>query len=262
VIRFALEERVLGFKHWDDEPARDAMCLQGEHPADPALDLAPNSYRGVFGSDHGRTCTATANGSQPEEASGIARLLWGQGCGTIAPQGWKDTRIALCVLPRVDPLGFAHVHLPADALDENIPSDGWVFALVASGYPALSASHGTELIRRAPSAYWVLRSHGGPNSWVYTLGRADTIGVSRAFSSESLSATWKRRVFLFGLWLDAKVRSPTSRGTLAANGTEKLLSGGGHYDSPFCAAGWRASHVEVRTETRLLELNSASVGPS
>jgi hypothetical protein len=41
--------------------------------------LAINSYRGVLGSTHGRTCASHVKGGQLEPTSGIARLMWGMG---------------------------------------------------------------------------------------------------------------------------------------------------------------------------------------
>ena len=41
--------------------------------------IAINSYRGVFGSTHGRTCASYVKGGLLEPTSGIARLMWGVG---------------------------------------------------------------------------------------------------------------------------------------------------------------------------------------
>ena len=39
-----------------------------------------NSFKGVFGSTHGRSYTPYLKGGRQELTSGIGRLLWGQGC--------------------------------------------------------------------------------------------------------------------------------------------------------------------------------------
>src|SRR6185436_4216595 len=41
--------------------------------------IAINSYQGVFGSTHGRTCASYVKGGLLEPTSGIARLMWGFG---------------------------------------------------------------------------------------------------------------------------------------------------------------------------------------
>ena len=85
-----------GFTEWDSNCYFDEDILALAHLHDLAenvevremsaivmdkmlLTMALNSFRGVFGSTHGRTYTQFIKGSYLEATSGIARLLWGMG---------------------------------------------------------------------------------------------------------------------------------------------------------------------------------------
>ncbi|HMP42568.1 MAG TPA: hypothetical protein PKA05_19470, partial [Roseiflexaceae bacterium] len=85
-----------GFREWDSNCYFEHDVLALTHLADLAtsegvgelatvvLDklfftMALNSYRGAFGSTHGRTYTPYIKGARLELTSGISRLLWGMG---------------------------------------------------------------------------------------------------------------------------------------------------------------------------------------
>lgn len=85
-----------GFREWDSNTYFEHDVLALSHLVDLAesddvrelaavvLDkmlfgLAVNSYRGVFGSTHGRTYSPFIKGAYQEPTSGISRLLWGKG---------------------------------------------------------------------------------------------------------------------------------------------------------------------------------------
>lgn len=85
-----------GFQEWDSNCYFSEDVLALSHLADLAeneelaemaavvLDklfftMAVNSFKGVFGSTHGRTYSAQIKGGRLEATSGVARLLWGQG---------------------------------------------------------------------------------------------------------------------------------------------------------------------------------------
>ncbi|HXF61852.1 MAG TPA: hypothetical protein VNK95_09545 [Caldilineaceae bacterium] len=85
-----------GFREWDSNTYFEEDVLALAHLADLAenvevaemaavvLDkllftLAVNSYKGVFGSTHGRTYTPYIRGGRFEPTSGIGRLMWGMG---------------------------------------------------------------------------------------------------------------------------------------------------------------------------------------
>jgi hypothetical protein len=85
-----------GFREWDSNTYFEEDLLALSHLADLAetsqvyelasvvMDkmffiMAVNSYRGVFGSTHGRTYTPHIKGARLECTAGIGRLLWGMG---------------------------------------------------------------------------------------------------------------------------------------------------------------------------------------
>jgi hypothetical protein len=96
-----------GFQEWDSNCYFTEDVLALAHLADLAVDetvaemaavvldklaftMALNSFKGVFGSTHGRSYTSLILGGRAESTSGISRLLWGQGTfnssirGTVA----------------------------------------------------------------------------------------------------------------------------------------------------------------------------------
>jgi hypothetical protein len=96
-----------GFREWDSNCYFEHDVLALAHLADLADDeqvrelaavvldkllfsIALNSYRGAFGSTHGRTYTPMIKGARLEPTSGVARLAWGMGVfnqhvlGTVA----------------------------------------------------------------------------------------------------------------------------------------------------------------------------------
>jgi hypothetical protein len=85
-----------GFSEWDSNCYFEEDLLALAHLADlaesqPVYDLASvimdklfltmalNSYKGTFGSTHGRTYTPHIKGARQEATSGISRLMWGMG---------------------------------------------------------------------------------------------------------------------------------------------------------------------------------------
>jgi hypothetical protein len=85
-----------GFREWDSNTYFEEDVLALSHLADLAenddvrematvvldklfFSLAINSFKGVFGSTHGRTYTPYIKGAYLEPTSGIGRLLWGKG---------------------------------------------------------------------------------------------------------------------------------------------------------------------------------------
>ncbi len=90
------DRATLGFKEWDSNCYFEEDVLALSHLASLAenddvaqmasvvLDklfftMSVNSYRGVFGSTHGRTYTRLIKNAHNESTAGISRLLWGMG---------------------------------------------------------------------------------------------------------------------------------------------------------------------------------------
>lgn len=85
-----------GFREWDSNCYFEEDLLALSHLADLAesqvvydlatimmdkmfLTMAFNSYKGVFGSTHGRVYTEHIKGARGESTSGVSRLMWGMG---------------------------------------------------------------------------------------------------------------------------------------------------------------------------------------
>ena len=74
------EEDVLALSHLADLAENDELRELATVVLDKLLfNLAVNSYKGVFGSTHGRSYTPYLKGGHLEPTSGISRLLWGKG---------------------------------------------------------------------------------------------------------------------------------------------------------------------------------------
>lgn len=74
------EEDVLALTHLVDLAESDEVAELAAVVLDKMFfSLALNSYRGVFGSTHGRTYTPYIKGGYLEPTAGISRLLWGMG---------------------------------------------------------------------------------------------------------------------------------------------------------------------------------------
>jgi hypothetical protein len=74
------EEDVLALSHLADLAENDELRELATVVLDKLLfNLAVNSYKGVFGSTHGRSYTPFLKGGYLEPTSGISRLLWGTG---------------------------------------------------------------------------------------------------------------------------------------------------------------------------------------
>jgi hypothetical protein len=86
----------VGFTEWDSNSSFEAILVALSHLADLAeneaireratavmdklfLTMALNSYKGVFGSTHGRTRALMVKSGRLEATSGISRLMWGMG---------------------------------------------------------------------------------------------------------------------------------------------------------------------------------------
>jgi hypothetical protein len=367
-----------GFTEWDSNCYFEEDLVALSHLADLAenddvqelaavvmdklfLTMALNSFKGVFGSTHGRTYAPMILGGQLEATSGISRLMWGMGVwnphirGTVSlacseyelpsiiadiatdtadelwnrerhgevnkvtyrtpdymlcsaqdyhpgekgyqqhvwqatlghdavvfvthPPSmgedgshrpnfwhgnyvlprvaqWKDTLVAVHKLPEDDWMGFTHAYYPVHSFDAHVLRDGWAFAQKGSGYLALTAARGIELVKHGPSAYRELRSHGRENVWLCLMGRTATDGSFEDFQKKVLAlevdlqdlgvscTTLRGETLSFG-W----------EGPLTVNGQEQPLSGYAHYDNPYCRAEWPASAIEIQYGDYMLRLH-------
>ena len=95
-LSWLLKRGTGGFSEWDSNCYFEEDLLALSHLADLDnsqavydlasvimdklfLTMALNSYKGVFGSTHGRTYTPFIKGARQESTSGVSRLMWGMG---------------------------------------------------------------------------------------------------------------------------------------------------------------------------------------
>ncbi len=75
------EHDVLALTHLTDLAQNDELAEMAAVILDKLFyTMAVNSFRGVFGSTHGRSYTPYLKGGRQELTSGMGRLLWGMGC--------------------------------------------------------------------------------------------------------------------------------------------------------------------------------------
>lgn len=141
-----------GFREWDSNTYFEHDALALTHLADLAEDdqvrelsavildkllfsMAINSFRGVFGSTHGRAYTVGIKGGRRELTSGMGRLLWGMGVyndatlGTVAlacAKGYElPPVIAEVATARVDELWNRERHTGVNVWDLDMADGPW-----------------------------------------------------------------------------------------------------------------------------------------
>jgi hypothetical protein len=121
-----------GFSEWDSNCYFEEDLLALSHLADlaesePVYDLATvimdklfltmalNSYKGTFGSTHGRTYTPHIKGGREEATAGISRLMWGMGV-------FNDKIMATVSLACMENYGFP---LLIGEIASDLPEEMW-----------------------------------------------------------------------------------------------------------------------------------------
>ncbi len=119
-LSWLLKRGAGGFSEWDSNCYFEEDLLALSHLADlaesqPVYDLATvimdkmfltmalNSYKGTFGSTHGRTYTPHIKGGRGEATAGISRLMWGMGV-------FNDKIMATVSLACMENYGFPRHH--------------------------------------------------------------------------------------------------------------------------------------------------------
>ncbi len=169
---------------------------------------------------------------------------------------WKDTLISLVQLPADAWIGFTHAYFPTCSFDEYVIQDGWAFARKGSGYLALTARQGIELIKTAPDAYRELRSHGRENAWICQMGREELDGSFQDF---------QQKIHQLNLdWQPAGVSLTNLRGQSLAfawgspfmvNGQPQQPGSEKHIENPYCQASYPASQMDIGNQEYLIRLN-------
>ncbi len=169
---------------------------------------------------------------------------------------WKDVLLALHQLPEDDWMGFTHAYFPVPAFDAHTLQGNWAFAQKGAGYLALFAARGLSLVKQGPSAYRELRSFGTQNVWLCHMGRAALDGSFKDFQEKVLALD----ITVQGL----QVHAPTLRGDTLAfdwegplmlNGQEQPITGFKHYENPYCTADFPATHMTIRYDEYVLDLD-------
>ncbi len=121
-----------GFSEWDSNCYFEEDLLALSHLADLAesqavydlstvimdkmfLTMALNSYKGTFGSTHGRTYTPHIKGGRQEATAGVSRLLWGMGA-------FNDKILATVSLACMEDYGFP---LILGDIAADLPEEMW-----------------------------------------------------------------------------------------------------------------------------------------
>lgn len=131
-LSWLLKRGAGGFSEWDSNCYFEEDLLALSHLADlaesqPVYDLATvimdkmfltmalNSYKGTFGSTHGRTYTPHIKGGRGEATAGISRLMWGMGV-------FNDKVMATVSLACMENYGFPRL---IGDIAADLPEEMW-----------------------------------------------------------------------------------------------------------------------------------------
>jgi hypothetical protein len=131
-LSWLLERGAGGFREWDSNCYFEEDLLALSHLADLAesqsvydlatvimdklfLTMALNSYKGTFGSTHGRTYTPHIKGARGESTAGVSRLMWGMGA-------FNDKILATVSLACMQNYGFP---LIIGDIAADLPAEMW-----------------------------------------------------------------------------------------------------------------------------------------
>lgn len=168
---------------------------------------------------------------------------------------WKDVLVAVYPAPG-DGLEFTHAYFPLYRFDEYTLRDGWAFARKGSGYLALTAARGLELVKEGPGGYQELRSYGHPNIWICQMGREAQDGSFADFQKAVGSMRLE--------WPENKVRFTNLRGEtivfglegdLIVNDAPIPLVSTKALENPYCRAEIGSAHYEIGFDGLLMRLS-------
>lgn len=169
---------------------------------------------------------------------------------------WKDTLIALYRSAEEDSLGMTHAYFPAIEFDEFIQRGNTAFGRKGSGYVALTAAQGLEMMESGRTANRELRSYGKENAWICRMGQESTDGNFFQFQEKVLALETQVNGLI--------VSCQTLRGDLLAfgwhdpltrNGEVVPLEGYPHFENPFTSTDLPCRKMEIKTDAYLLRLD-------
>ncbi len=131
-LSWLLKRGAGGFSEWDSNCYFEEDLLALSHLADLAdsqavydlstvimdkmfLTMALNSYKGTFGSTHGRTYTPHIKGGRGEATAGVSRLMWGMGV-------FNDKIMATVSLACMENYGFPKI---IGDIAADLPEEMW-----------------------------------------------------------------------------------------------------------------------------------------
>ncbi len=177
---------------------------------------------------------------------------------------WKDTLIALYRLPKDDTSGLSmnltHAYFPSIEFDEYILRGKTAFGRKGSGYIALTAAQGLEMVKSGKTAFRELRSYGNQNVWICQMGQESTDGDFYQFQEKVMAL----EIQVNGL----AVSCETLRGDrlqfgwgdpLTRNDEVIPLAGYQHFDNPFTTTELPCHQMEIKTNDYLLRLDFGDI---
>lgn len=169
---------------------------------------------------------------------------------------WKDVLVAVHQLPDEDGLGFTHAFFPTFGFDEYEIKNGWAFARKGSGYLAITAMQGIELVKHAPDGYRELRSYGRSNLWLCHMGQEAQDGNFDVFKRAVLKIqpVWKEKGVQFSS-LRGEELAFGWQGPLQVNGQVQPITGFNHIENVYGTAGLPAQILDIRFGDVLMRLN-------
>jgi hypothetical protein len=192
--------------------------------------------------------------------------FWRGNAGVPHIGQWQDVVMVLYggaetggYVPQLD---FTHAYFPLATFDEHLLRERWAFARRGSGYLALTAVNGIELVTSGRAAYRELRSPGVVNGWLCQMGRAADDGNFTAFvervlaPAPTLNSTQIRYTSLRGEVLELAWGAP-----ILVNGQPYRPDPTQHICSPYGSMVRGATHLDVQFQDNLMRLDFSSATP-
>jgi hypothetical protein len=169
---------------------------------------------------------------------------------------WKDVLIAIYQGAETDWLDFTHAYFPIYAFDEYAFIKNWAFARKGSGYLALTAANGFELIKRGPDGYRELRSYGKENIWLCQMGRAPLDGNFGEFKTKitALKPRWRGLSVAFRS-LHGDRLSFGWEGPFQRNGNDQPITGFNNFNNPYCVSNFLAEEMDIHFDDTTMRIN-------
>ncbi len=159
---------------------------------------------------------------------------------------WGDVLIAIHKLEAEDWLGYTHAYFPTACFDEYKIDGKWAFARKGTGYLALSAAQGFDLITSGNTAYRELRSFGRQNTWICQMGQELLDGSFEDFQQKVLALPMTLSPLSAQLTsLRGETLSFDWEGPFLMNDQAQPLAGFNHYENIYCTAELGTGQMDI-----------------